>query len=136
MTQLSKVFSSRLATLLRPTLKTSAAASMLLTACLAMPQLAHAHALLQKSDPAPNAILHPGSHQVVLSFNSRVDAAHSSITLLQGGKSEALPVDTKAESNVLRSEAGALHPGHYILRWQAVASDGHISRGEIPFDVK
>ena len=136
MTPLSKVFSGRIATTLQPTLKTSAVASLLFAAFLAMPQLAHAHALLQKSDPAPNATLHAGSHLVVLLFNSRVDASHSSLTLLQGEKSESLSIDTKAASNVLRSEAGALHPGHYVLRWQAVASDGHITRGEIPFDVK
>ena len=119
-----------------PLLKKTAVASLLLGACLALPQLAHAHALLQKSDPAPNAVLHPGSHLVVLLFNSRVDAAHSSLTLIAGERSESLSLDSKAASNVLRSEAAALHPGHYLLRWQAVASDGHISRGEIPFDVK
>jgi methionine-rich copper-binding protein CopC len=136
MTQLSKVFSSRLATILQPTLKTSAVASLLLTACLAMPQLAHAHALLQKSDPAPNAILHPGPHAVLLLFNSRVDAAHSSVSLVHDGRSEPLAIEAKSASNVLRSAAGTLRAGHYIVRWQAVASDGHISRGEIPFDIK
>jgi methionine-rich copper-binding protein CopC len=133
---MSKVFSNRLAFLLQPALKSSTVAALALAACFAMPQLAHAHAMLQKSDPSPNTVLHPGSHLVVLLFNSRVDAAHSSLTLVDGQKSEPLALDTKAASNVLRSEAGALHPGHYLLRWQAVASDGHISRGEIPFDVK
>jgi methionine-rich copper-binding protein CopC len=29
-----------------------------------------------------------------------------------------------------------LSAGEYILRWQVLASDGHITRGEIPFQVK
>jgi methionine-rich copper-binding protein CopC len=28
-----------------------------------------------------------------------------------------------------------LLPGEYRLRWQVLASDGHITRGEIPFAV-
>ncbi len=133
---MSNATSSRVVSIPQPIRKTSIVASLMLAAFAAMPQLAEAHTLLQKSDPAPNTILHPGSHLFVLLYNSRVDAAHSSLSLLQGEKSESLPVDTKAAPNVLRSEAGSLHPGHYILRWQAVASDGHISRGEIPFEVK
>jgi methionine-rich copper-binding protein CopC len=35
-------------------------------------------------------------------------------------------------------EAKAFHlaAGSYTLRWQVLASDGHISRGEIPFNVR
>ena len=103
---------------------------------LALPRSAHAHAVLQKSDPAANSVLHPGAHLIMLLFNSRVDATHSSLSLLQGEKSQPLVIDTKAAPNVLRGESNALQPGHYRLHWQAVAADGHISRGEIPFDVK
>jgi hypothetical protein len=97
---------------------------------------AYAHAILQKSGPTANSVVHPGVVPVVLTFNSRVDAAHSSLSLLQDGKAQPLAIDAKAAPNVLRSQTSPLQPGHYVVRWQAVASDGHISRGEVPFDVK
>jgi methionine-rich copper-binding protein CopC len=38
--------------------------------------------------------------------------------------------------NELRTDAGALAPGSYTLRWQALSSDGHITHGQIAFTVK
>jgi methionine-rich copper-binding protein CopC len=45
---------------------------------------------------------------------------------------------------VLDSQHGAttldahtsLQAGKYLIRWQALAPDGHITRGEIPFTVR
>jgi methionine-rich copper-binding protein CopC len=103
---------------------------------LVLPGKAHAHAILQKSDPPANSAVRPGVVPVVLTFNSRVDAAHSSLSLVQNGKVQPLVIDAKAAPNVLRGQTAPLQPGHYVVRWQAVASDGHVSRGEIPFDAK
>ncbi len=35
----------------------------------------------------------------------------------------------------LRATASGLRPGTYKLRWQVLAIDGHITRGDIPFRV-
>ena len=126
----------RLISLSKASTVTCVLASLVFATWLAMPRTAHAHAALMKSDPAANGVLPAGPHSVILLFNSRVDAPHSSLTLLRGEKPEPLAIETKAASNILRALTGTLQPGHYRLRWQAVASDGHISRGEIPFDVK
>jgi methionine-rich copper-binding protein CopC len=99
-------------------------------------QTAHAHAILQKSNPAANATVAAGVIPVLLTYNSRVDAAHSSLSLLADGKTQPLAIDAKAAPNVLSSRTAPLQPGHYILRWQAVAADGHVSRGQIAFTVK
>jgi len=112
------------------------AASLLFLLSLVLPGIAHAHAVLQKSDPAANGVVHAGVVPVLLTYNSRVDAAHSSLSLLKDGKSQSLVIDAKAAPNVLQSQTPALTPGHYVLHWQAVASDGHMSRGEIAFEVK
>jgi methionine-rich copper-binding protein CopC len=111
-------------------------ASLIFSILFVLPRAAHAHAMLQKSDPAANASVHPGVVPVVLTFNSRVDAAHSTLSLLLDGKPQPLAINMKAAPNVLRAQTAPLKAGHYVLRWQAVASDGHITRGEVPFDVK
>jgi methionine-rich copper-binding protein CopC len=58
--------------------------------------------------------------------------AHSAIAhaiLLESSPSANAAVAT------LTSQAQALNPGEYRIRWQVLASDGHITRGEIPFQV-
>ncbi len=102
---------------------------------------AFAHAVLQRSSPAANASVSGAgmaSLPIILTFNSRIDAGHSTLSLMAapGAKPIVLTVDKKAEPNVLRSVAAGLKPGHYQLQWQVVASDGHISRGVVPFDVR
>jgi methionine-rich copper-binding protein CopC len=112
---------------------------VLLFSFAALPHHALAHAVLEKSVPAANtsveiANFKSGNLPIVLVFNSRVDAAHSSLSLLApGGKSMALTIEPTSDPNVLKSTASAIKPGRYSLRWQAVASDGHITRGAIPF---
>jgi methionine-rich copper-binding protein CopC len=109
----------------------------------AIPRTAEAHAVLQKSEPAANAAidlgtLHVGMLPIELTFNSRIDAAHSSLSLhgADGKPIVLTPIDLNANPNILRCTAPSIHPGHYSLHWQVVASDGHISRGAIPFDVR
>jgi copper resistance protein C len=46
-----------------------------------------------------------------------------------------LELSKPASSNTLTSQAKGLPPGEYRLRWQVLASDGHLTRGEIPFSV-
>ena len=98
-----------------------------------------AHAVLQKSNPSINAkVPDAASLPIELTFNSRIDAGHSKLSLMSAAdpKPMMLTVDQKAQPNVLRSVATGLKPGHYQLQWQVVASDGHISRGVVPFDVR
>jgi len=44
-------------------------------------------------------------------------------------------IDKQSADNNLNAHA-TLKPGSYTLRWQALAPDGHITRGEIPFTVR
>jgi methionine-rich copper-binding protein CopC len=71
-----------------------------------------------------------------LKFNSRVDGARSRLILvLPGGATQVLALVKQPASQELAARA-ELEPGAYMLRWQAVAEDGHITRGEIPFKVQ
>ena len=41
----------------------------------------------------------------------------------------------QASPDTLQTHAAGLKPGAYKLQWQVLASDGHMSKGEIPFTV-
>lgn len=105
-------------------------------ALLLAPWPARAHAVLQKSTPAPNGQVPAGVVGFRLQYNSRVDAERSRLTLVKPDKHEvALPIGKNSTANVLTASA-TLPAGAYTLRWQALAVDGHVSHGEVPFMVQ
>ncbi|HVJ52533.1 MAG TPA: copper resistance CopC family protein [Aliidongia sp.] len=96
---------------------------------------ASAHAVLVQSTPAANGSVAGPSVAFSLRFNSRIDAARSVLTLTHPDKSTStLPVATGAEASDLEAKA-ELPPGAYSLRWQVLAVDGHITRGDVAFTV-
>jgi copper resistance protein C len=100
------------------------------------PHAAFAHAVLVKSSPAQGATVKAGDVEIMLTYNSRIDALHSSLHLVgPDGKAQTLAVDAHAAPNLLVAKAGALAAGAYKLEWQVQASDGHISRGTVGFRV-
>jgi methionine-rich copper-binding protein CopC len=99
-----------------------------------LPHAAFAHAVLVKSSPAVDATVKAGDVDITLTYNSRIDALHSSLHLVgPDGKAQTLAVDAHAAPNLLVAKAAALAAGTYKLQWQVQASDGHISRGVITF---
>ncbi len=96
----------------------------------------NAHAVLLSVAPAPNETVHSGDVHIQLRFNARIDALRSRLTLvLPVGKEIPLNTD-QPMPDTLTSVAPELVPGSYILRWQVLAVDGHITRGEVPFSAK
>jgi len=85
---------------------------------------AQAHALLLSSKVE--------GQDVILRYNGRVDAARSRITVLKSDGSEVAKVDCQAgeDQATLKGHLGAIEPGSYILRWEVLSVDGHISRGD------
>ena len=102
-----------------------------------LPHAAFAHAVLVKSSPAQGAtVTAGGAVNVTLTYNSRIDVAHSSLQLVgPDGKAQPLAVDAHAAPNLLVAKADGLSAGEYKLEWQVQASDGHISRGVVEFRV-
>jgi len=95
-----------------------------------------AHAVLQESSPALKSSVAGPDVPVKLRFNVRIDAARSRLTLVNAhGASQTLEIGKKDPPNAISAQANGLRPGVYRLRWQVLASDGHITRGEIPFTV-
>ncbi len=39
------------------------------------------------------------------------------------------------QADTLQTSAELTKPGAYVVRWQVLAIDGHITRGDVPFTV-
>jgi methionine-rich copper-binding protein CopC len=97
---------------------------------------AWAHAILMESSPKIHAAIAGPDVPIQLRFNVRVDGTRSRLRLLSSdGSLRSLPIEKQTSPDILRSQATGLKPGPYKLQWQVLASDGHISSGEVAFTV-
>ena len=104
-------------------------------ALVSVPLATEAHAILIDSTPDVHASIPAGHDALTLKFNSRIDRERSRLTLIAADKSQSrLPVRADGPPDVLTSAAD-LTPGDYTVRWQVLAVDGHITRGDVPFTV-
>lgn len=95
----------------------------------------YAHAVLVQAVPGPHSTVAGTSVKVRLQFNVRVDPKRSRIALVFPDKSQKLLSMSQSAPDVLEAHLGGLKNGEYSIRWQVLASDGHITQGEIPFKV-
>jgi copper resistance protein C len=94
------------------------------------------HAVLKESRPAANSKVTGPDVPIMLKYNVRVDAKLSKVQLLNPDNSTSdLKIDAQASADTLNAKATGLKSGEYKIRWQVLAPDGHITRGEIPFTV-
>jgi methionine-rich copper-binding protein CopC len=94
-----------------------------------------AHAILEASKPGSGESVKAGVIVLTLRFNSRIDRARSRLTLTKPDLSKTSPaIDPEGPPDVLNATV-TLTPGNYVLRWQVLAIDGHITRGDVPFTV-
>lgn len=98
---------------------------------------AWAHAILMGATPAAHQVVSGKNVPIKLRFNSRIDGKRSKVTLLgPDGQERPLTMDQQSAPDTLSATAEGLRPGQYILRWQVLAADGHITRGEVPFQAQ
>ncbi len=96
---------------------------------------AFAHARLVSSTPAAGGTAHGPTIAITLKFDSRVDGARSHLALMMpNGNIKPLTIVADGASEL--DSHSTLSPGKYTIRWQALSTDGHITRGEIPFVVR
>jgi copper resistance protein C len=101
------------------------------------PRMAFAHAVLLSSTPQKNAMLNGPDITISLKYNSRIDGARSTLSLLKpDGTVEKIGTPIQEAPDTLSAISHGLTKGSYVLRWQVLAHDGHITRGEVPFQVK
>jgi copper resistance protein C len=113
---------------------------------------ADAHAILVQSSPAAHSTVTGQSVPLSFRFNSRVDALRSRLVLVVGSSvtgsgvagssvvgsapGQALKINETSPTDRLTATASDLKPGNYRVRWQVLAVDGHVTRGELEFEVK
>jgi copper resistance protein C len=100
---------------------------------------ASAHALVVASEPAAGAALHAGPERVWLRFNSRIDRVRSRLSLHGPDNGQTpLPLDAARDETLLsaRTDIVPWAPGAWRLRWQVLALDGHITRGDVAFTLR
>jgi len=105
-------------------------------AMLAAAIFVEAHAVLKETSPAANSKVAGPDVPIVLKYNVRIDSKLSKLSLLNPDNSTTdLKIEQQQAPDTLNSQATGLKPGAYRIRWQVLAPDGHITRGEIPFTV-
>jgi len=98
---------------------------------------AFAHAILVRSTPADHSVVHTRNVTLTLDYNSRIDAARSTLTLTgPAGRNRPLQRKSASRPAELKAFAAKLGNGTYHVHWQVLASDGHITRGDIAFTVQ
>ncbi len=97
---------------------------------------ASAHAIVLSSSPALESTQKGPDLNVTVKFNSRIDHVRSRLSLVNAANQTAeLALAADSPIDALVAKATGLKPGRYKLRWQVLAVDGHITRGDIPFTV-
>ena len=98
--------------------------------------MAFAHAILVHSSPTDQAVVHSRNVHLTLDYNSRIESRRCTVTLTRlGGQSVPLQMESSAKPAELNATARNLANGEYRIHWQVLASDGHITRGDIAFTV-
>jgi len=104
---------------------------------LAVGMVAEGHAILKTSSPAANSTVTGPDVPIILKFNVRIDAGRSRVQLLHPDSTQTdVVLEKQLSPDTLSSKVTGLVAGAYKIRWQVLAPDGHITRGEIPFTVK
>ncbi|WP_428485232.1 copper resistance CopC family protein [Rhodopila sp.] len=112
-----------------------AIAGPLLLAAMLLPAPAFAHAILEDSTPPAGASVPAGPLDLHLRYNSRIDRARSRLTLTRPDHShDTVPIAAAGPPDIINARLD-LTPGAYVVRWQVLAIDGHITRGDVPFTV-
>ena len=98
---------------------------------------AEAHAILLTSTPASNEVVSGQAVSAKLTFNVRVDGRRSRISWMGlDGHEHQVSIENQTSPDTLTTKFSGLTPGYYVIRWQVLAEDGHITRGEVPFHAK
>lgn len=99
------------------------------------PTRAHAHAILEESAPAAGAVVKAMPLNLAFRYNSRIDRGRSRLTLIRPDRSrDTIPISPNGPPDIVAARID-LPPGAYTVRWQVLAVDGHITRGDVPFTV-
>ncbi|HEY3597290.1 MAG TPA: copper resistance protein CopC [Paraburkholderia sp.] len=99
---------------------------------------AAAHVFPRKESPAAGATVEAPA-EVSIRFDGPLEPSFSTLTVSDSSGKRVSTGDAKVDPQQptdLSVKLPSLAPGHYTVQWAAVASDGHRTHGDYPFDVK
>lgn len=98
---------------------------------------AHAHAILLQTVPAANGRLEQAPHQVMLSFDERVETIFNSVQVLneKGERVDDGSLKLSDQGDVLSVNLKPLSNGKYVVSWRVVSLDSHQVEGHFGFGV-
>ncbi len=101
-----------------------------------VPGAASAHAVLMASSPAAGATVPSGRLSMSFRYNSRIDRVRSQLKLTRPDHTQSvLQILPTGGPDTLQTSVDLTTPGPYVVHWQVLAIDGHITRGDVPFTV-
>ena len=110
------------------------AAVALLLGLLA-PIPAHAHAILEESVPAQDGLVPAGTIGIAFRYNSRIDKSRSRIVQTNPDRRQTQVAIMPSGPPDIVTGTVVLTPGAYSIRWFVLATDGHLTRGDVHFTV-
>jgi methionine-rich copper-binding protein CopC len=106
---------------------------------LAIASSAFAHARLQNSTPANDAVVSSAPTELRFAYNEAIEPAMSLVKLL-GPDSKPVSIEkveiSQEDDKVLLVKVPRLLPGLYRAQWSTMGHDGHPTKGVIRFTVK
>jgi copper transport protein len=117
----------------------AAACSLWVILVLAVPSEAAAHAFLESSNPAANAVVATAPQFVTLRFTERLEPSYSKADLYdQNGAQVQGTTSTISTDGLTMTVAlpASLAKGTYSLLWRSLSNvDGHTAQGYVPFTI-
>jgi methionine-rich copper-binding protein CopC len=110
-----------------------------LAGVLLAPAVAWAHAEMVKSVPGRRSAMTTAPSRVRLSFNERVEAKFSRVSVwdAKGAQVDLKDVEVDPEDpRQLTVGLPALDPGTYTVRFRVLSVDGHIVESQFPFTIR
>ncbi|MFZ6674486.1 copper resistance CopC family protein [Undibacterium sp. Xuan67W] len=103
------------------------------TFCLMNSGQVHAHAMLERSSPANNAVLSAAPRTIDLSFGHPTKLVM--LKLLKGQEVIPLLTDNGQSAKTFSVALPALTSGKYLATWSTLSGDGHAMKGSITFTI-
>ena len=97
---------------------------------------AAAHAVLARSNPAGGSVMNQAPREIRLSFNEKIEARFSSVTLTRSDGKKVQTSRPSGDGSDLVVSLPALQPGRYQVRWQATSADSHRIQGSFDFEIR
>lgn len=109
-------------------------------------EAAHAHETVTSSNPAAGSVLATIPRTVVVQFVGKVSRAAVTLTdscgqevpgrvTVSGSRASAALLVGGSAAGTWAGGGRDAAPSRWVVRWQAVGSDGHVVSGQIPFTV-